>query len=163
MLNVLFVVIPSRYASLAFGKAGAAPASIIGQIFHPIAFYRTNLKQNCPESGRVHRISCARFRAMMEGEVNAKWTQRPFQWWEMEYLPLLKKLKVRAPLVKKDEVLDFWKKYHGEVTKMLSEINDLEEQLDARVYAIYKLDTDQIAIVESYFSAIGSADNDEAA
>jgi hypothetical protein len=49
------------------------------------------------------------------------------------------------------------------VTKKLSEINDLEAQLDAQVYEIYKLDTDQIAIVESYFSAIGSADNDEAA
>ncbi|MDB2230012.1 N-6 DNA methylase [Mycobacteroides abscessus subsp. abscessus] len=94
----------------------------------------------------------SRFRTMMESEVGAQWPNRTLAWWESDYLPLLKKLKVRATLVKKDEVFDFWKKYHHDVTGVLAEITELEEQLDQRVYAIYGLTEEQVQIVESYFA-----------
>lgn len=98
--------------------------------------------------------SCTRFRSMLESEVGAQFPQRAFPWWELEYLPLLKKLKVKATLIKKDEVFDFWKKYHDEATAILSRIAELEDSLDERVYEIYGLDGEQIGIVEGYFASL---------
>lgn len=93
--------------------------------------------------------SSGRFQRMLENEVGARWPSRPIAWWMADYFTLLKRLRVKATLAKKDEVYDFWKSYHDKVTTTLAEIEALESQLDNRVYEIYGLDELQVAVVES--------------
>ncbi len=66
---------------------------------------------------------------------------------------------VRATLIKKDEVFDFWKKYHDENNDIVARINALETNLDERVYEIYGLTPDQIAVVLGYFVGVTMADD----
>jgi hypothetical protein len=69
-------------------------------------------------------------------------------WHKLDFTDFVKALKVKLPLVKKDELLELWNKYQPQLAALNEEITALDKEIDQKVYELYGLTLEEIAIVE---------------
>jgi hypothetical protein len=60
----------------------------------------------------------------------------------------LKKQKIKLSLAQQDEWLDFFNKYKSDCNALTETIAETDKEINARVYTLYGLETDEIKLIE---------------
>jgi hypothetical protein len=90
-----------------------------------------------------------RFNALVMSEFELeKWPANLGNWWNLDFDPLLKKLKLKLSLQQKDEFYSLYQKYQEECLENKTEIVRLENEIDQLAYEVYKLTSEEIRLLE---------------
>lgn len=90
-----------------------------------------------------------RFQRLVKSELDlGQWPAKLKCWYNLDFDSFSQILNRRLTLQQKDELLDLFEKYRGELSSLASEINDIEHKIDQLVYELYGLSNEEIAIIE---------------
>lgn len=78
-----------------------------------------------------------------------KWSGKLNKWWTLDFADFVKALKVKLTLSQKDELLGLFEKYRTELSRLDTEIQRTEAEIDQLVYKLYDLTDEDIQIIES--------------
>jgi len=101
------------------------------------------------EKNKNMRDLSERFQALIMNEFALTNLGKAFNnWWHLDFSDFVKALKVKLTLVKKDELLELWNKYQPQLVALKGEVSTLDNEIDQKVYELYELTSEEIAIVE---------------
>jgi len=72
-------------------------------------------------------------------------------WYYLDFSDFTKALKTKLSLTQKDDLLELWNKYQPQLAALDAEIKALDKEIDQKVYELYGLTPEEIAIVEEAY------------
>jgi len=69
-------------------------------------------------------------------------------WYTLDFPDFVKALKVKLTLIQKDDLLNLWNRYQPQLVALNEEITAIDKEIDRKVYELYGLTPEEIAIVE---------------
>ena len=73
---------------------------------------------------------------------------KTISWWRFDFADFIKVFKVKLNMSQKDELIELWNSYQPQLLTIEAAINALEREIDQKVYELYNLTPDEIAIVD---------------
>lgn len=77
-----------------------------------------------------------------------KWQRKLNKWWRLDFTDFTKALKIEVSLQQKDELLSLFEKYKTQCAEIDYKIQETDHEIDQLVYKLYKLTSEEIAIIE---------------
>lgn len=91
----------------------------------------------------------SRFQRLIKSELSLKqWPAKLKYWYKLDFDSFSQILNRELTLQQKDELLELFEKYRGELSSLASTINDIEHKIDQFVYELYGLAQEDINTIE---------------
>ncbi|MEX5265964.1 Eco57I restriction-modification methylase domain-containing protein [Kocuria sp. CPCC 205231] len=95
-----------------------------------------------------------RFKTFAREEAGiAAWPRKFNRWWEVDYFDLLKGLKSKMSVQKKDELQEYFDGYQTKMKEIVETVVSVQARVDAKFYSMHGLSEDEIQRVEKSFPA----------
>lgn len=94
----------------------------------------------------------ARFKAFAKQETGVSvWPRKFNKWWDVEYFDLLRGLKNKMSVQKKDELQEYFEGYQTKMKAIVDKISATQCRVDLKLYELHGLSDDEIKRVEASF------------
>ncbi len=95
----------------------------------------------------------ARFKKFAKQETGvAVWPRKFNKWWDVDYFDMLKGLKSKMSVQKKDELQEYFEGYQAKMQEIVDGVDAAQAEVDALFYSMFGLSSEEIDFVEASFT-----------
>jgi len=122
----------------------------------------SSLVEKVLELNQLKSDKDARFKRLVTAELKLdQWNRKLAKWWLLDFGGFIDALGIKKiPLTQKDSLLTVFEGYHTELMELISSIKKTEDEIDARIFDLYKLTHDEIKIVKNSVSTNSVEDHE---